>query len=160
MSLKPKKKVCKGCGNKTFIFSKGLCRYCASKNYAPLKKTRLNKVSPNKKKRKNRWPFFKRHIDKIKKNNIRCQECGGKLGSGTANVCHILPKSNHPEVEFDDNNIMYYCFECHHKFDVHISDRPKMKSFPVILKKYKRMESKLKNSRITKELKQLREYSK
>ena len=39
MAIVQKKKVCKGCGEETYIFSKGLCKVCSMRSKALLSKS-------------------------------------------------------------------------------------------------------------------------
>lgn len=66
--------------------------------------------------------FFKRHVEKIKKEKIKCQECNTRLKGNVSEVCHILPKQYFKSISKDDENIIYLCGlfseeDCHYKFD-------------------------------------------
>lgn len=135
--MKRTKRLCKECKTEQFIFSKGRCRGCAIKTYPTLNRNPI-KRRYKKKTVNGRGEFFRRHINKIPR---YCEECMGLNEGGVQNVCHILPKSVYPEVELLDSNIMYYCQDCHIKFDSSPYDRHLFKSFSKVLDRFSKIES-------------------
>lgn len=123
-----KKKICNVCGENTYIFSKGRCKICASKDYA--KKTQENKSKTpktNSVEKSNLSPFFSYHISRIEKNNI-CQICQCKITPSHFHVAHILPKSKYKSVSNNLDNALYLCTSilggngCHETFDNNQND--------------------------------------
>jgi 5-methylcytosine-specific restriction endonuclease McrA len=57
--------------------------------------------------------FFRTIWNKRKKHD--CENCGKWLGSEPLSYMfdHLLEKSKHPELKFEEDNIMLVCLECH-----------------------------------------------
>ena len=57
--------------------------------------------------------FFRTIWNKKKKHD--CENCGKWLGSEPLSYMfdHLLEKSKHPELKFEEDNIMLVCLECH-----------------------------------------------
>lgn len=160
MSLKPKKKICLGCGLLKHIFSKGKCSTCCSKplaqgkplqNRTPLKvgkgfKSRNKHSKAKKEARKGLPEFFQEHCRIISEQGHRCQNCGGPLQGSVTEVAHILPKGTFPEVMMEDDNILYLCFYggCHNKFDSVRSSRQSMPVYELAVKRVKSLLPKIK----------------
>lgn len=148
--MNQKKKICKTCGKEEYIFSKGNCKVCASRDYAnkasekPKKKYTIPKTTEkNKAKRKDEragyGDFFAKHISIIINEGRVCQECGARLQGLTGEVAHILSKSKSPEVATNDDNVLYLCFygnSCHTLFDSNLYNRKYMDVFPLAVEKY------------------------
>lgn len=93
--------------------------------------------------------FFENQINKIKLENIRCEECGCKLKGMSSEVCHIISKSTNPEVGENVNNIVYLCGmfsdnQCHSKFDSSLTDRLNMNVFPLAKNRYQLFKNEIK----------------
>lgn len=43
----------------------------------------------------------------------KCEICGRDLDWKTISVHHIKPRLTHPELEFEKDNLMALCFDCH-----------------------------------------------
>jgi ribosomal protein L37E len=134
--VKQRKKICVECGKETYIFSKGRCKFCASKSYAKKKNDRTNLND-----------FFKKEELKLSKKLI-CENCGVPLKSTfmRSNIAHILPKQRYKSVSDNPNNILYLCSfkdngnNCHSHFDFGGNkQREKMPVFQTALKKVKYM---------------------
>lgn len=129
-----KKKKCVECGEEKYIFSKGRCKFCASKTYKSLSS------SSTKRKEKSSClgKFFLQHIQNIKQNNLRCAECGEKLRGMHSEVAHILPKSQYPSIQCESLNVIYLCGhlsenQCHNNFDNFSAEKvASMKIYPYI----------------------------
>ena len=83
--------------------------------------------------------FFDKHIEKIKQNDIQCEECGISLVGDYSEVAHIYPKSRFKSIAKDDDNIIYLCGyiqnNCHGNFDRYSNKMlRKMKIFPKVKK--------------------------
>ena len=128
--IQRKKKICKVCGNEDFIFSKGMCKFCASKNYkAP---------SPSVKPKKNKMDldnFFTQKIEQLLK-------LGKSEGSGKAipyptraNISHLFNKRNHPSVAYHPDNYVFLTIDEHSELDnkcLDVNDfKELIKRFPV-----------------------------
>ena len=110
--IQRKKKICKSCGNEDFIFSKGMCKFCASKNYkvpSPSVKPKKNKMDLDN--------FFIQKIEQLIKLG-KSEESGKRIPYPTrANVCHILDKSRHPSVAYHPQNYVFLTVDEHSRFD-------------------------------------------
>ena len=107
-----KKKVCNLCGNFDYIFSKGACKFCASKNYKSLS----TKIKP-KKNKMDLDNFFIQKIEQLLKLG-KSEESGKAIFSPTrANICHILDKSRHPSVAYHPDNYVFLTIDEHSELD-------------------------------------------
>lgn len=73
------------------------------------------------------FEFFKKHVDLIKSNKLKCEECGEKLIGDVSEVAHILPKQRFKSISVNDRNVIYLCCKgssnnCHSKFDDSLVD--------------------------------------
>ena len=118
--------ACDRCGTKVPVRSKGLCPRCREQERINngtqtmlSKKHKLNKTSSktsakNREKKKVRDVYFEYHI-------ARCtssEDSGIIIYNPTkANICHLLPKSNHPSVQANLENCIYLTFTEHERFD-------------------------------------------
>lgn len=162
MPIKPKKKICVSCNTEQFIFSKGMCKGCASKTYKkpeykPLQARTPLKVGKglskgkrhsdaNKKLREGYAEFFQKHISIIKSGKRTCANCGDRLQGIAGEVAHILDKQMHPEISTDDQNVIYLCMwgnGCHNIFDSFHENRKKMKIYLQVRKKVLSLSKKL-----------------
>lgn len=72
-----------------------------------------------------------------------CEECGEYINrfapwTARAYIAHIVPKRYFESVMVHPDNRMFYCIDCHTKFDNCLSEEVKqMKSYPLILKRFK-----------------------
>jgi len=152
-----KKKICKGCETKQFIFSKGLCSFCAGKNkpysisrstisLGKNKKPITKQTSKNKEKRKTEragyGEFFQKMIQRIIDERICCENCGNQLTGHVSECAHIVSKSKHPEVATVEDNILFLCGlfsdnSCHANFDSSLSKRATLFCFSAAKEKYK-----------------------
>lgn len=104
-----KKKICKECGQETFIFSKGRCKNCSMKDYGRIKKKPA-------KKDENLEQFFDKHLQLLQQKPY-CIETNKLLTLGKIHIAHLLPKRNHKSVATSDNNVVYVSWEVHQDFD-------------------------------------------
>lgn len=93
--------------------------------------------------RKDYPEFYQKHCDMAR--GKKCEECDKKLQGNSTEICHILGKSENPELATNDDNIIYLCWECHNKFDHSRSSRRKMKVFDWAQSKLSRVEEKIIN---------------
>lgn len=63
-----------------------------------------------------KWALKKSEV--LRRDKFYCQIC---CESNSLEVHHILPKSTHPELTFDDENLITICKECHKK--MHAQDK-------------------------------------
>lgn len=138
-------------------FSNKRCKKCASIDYHKKASEKPKKIysipkttDKNKARRKEQragyGDFFEKHVSKIINEGLHCQECGAKLQGLTGEVAHILGKAKSPEVATNDDNVLYLCFwnGCHANFDSSLEKRQDMRVFPIALKNYNTLKSKLK----------------
>lgn len=94
-----------------------------------------------KEQRKDYPEFYQKHIEIAK--SKECEECKKRLQGNSTEICHILGKSDNPEIATEDLNIIYLCWECHTKFDHSRSSRRKMEVFDWAQNKISQIESKI-----------------
>ena len=104
--IKPKLKTCKGCQKETYIFSKGLCKFCATKdskkprNVSVKQQSRIKEYSKVRKEFLNNLPSNICKICSIKKITDIHHMCG-RLGSYLTDTRYFLP----------------VCRECHNRIE-------------------------------------------
>lgn len=141
---------CIDCGYLGAIIAKR-CVSCYWPHRASLKKDRSTgglKKSGGKKSGKELGIFFASQIRQIPK---ACEECGTGLSGWrsflpAAIIAHILPKreTGFPEVATEENNIMFFCPDCHTDFDNKgESHARQMKSLPIMKERLKLFYEKL-----------------
>lgn len=116
--IQRKKKICSGCGELKFIFSKGKCDFCASKTFKPIKPTTKGiKSKPKPKENKDELnQFFDKHIAILVANPYSIT--GEKIFSPSRlNIAHLLPKRNHKSIATLDENVVYLTWQEHTSFD-------------------------------------------
>ena len=127
-----KKKICIVCNNEEYIFSKGRCKKCASKDY------KIPKISPKKQKEKKaqsniRDVYFSYHIEKCRKS----EESGAVIYEpNRCNICHILPKRTYKSVQGHFDNYVYLTLDEHTRFDKLLDEmefEQLKKEFPVAI---------------------------
>jgi len=109
-----KKKICKECNTEQYIFSRGMCKFCAGKN--PKEKSGLKDI-PKKS------PFGKptgelvlfQSIWATRKHN--CAVCGTDLKVFDVwFFSHILSKGSFPRFRLYEKNIVIKCRQHHHEW--------------------------------------------
>ena len=119
----PRPKVCVSCG-KEFIYggsaTKKLCPICNRK--------RLDVGKPKKKPlRTHRKASGEAQMFQEVWNTRPhvCVNCGALLGheARAHYFAHILPKSTHPNLRLDPENIWILCIECHYAYDFQGKDK-------------------------------------
>lgn len=122
-NIKMKKKICAGCKKETYLFSHGLCKQCATKNYSiPKGKGKLKKV----KKVNNDYGYYNQ-MDLFSylwdKSNKTCWLSGESLKKfeGTDRwhwmFAHILNKGVYTLWKLNPKNIVIIHPDAHHLFD-------------------------------------------
>ncbi len=101
-----KKKICKGCNKETYIWARGMCKYCQPK--------KAMKVAPRKP--TGEGALF---LALWKIRNHTCDNCLTYLGDEPCAqfFSHILGKGAHPELRLDPRNIQILCNDCHYAYD-------------------------------------------
>jgi hypothetical protein len=146
MSIQQKSKTCKSCGESKLIFSRGRCKFCATKEDSkPLRKSSPKAAEKRLEERKDFPKFFQDAIEKLKLNPV-CQNCGGKINANYNahfNVCHLLSKGKYKSVATHPDNYVFLCSSkdpntnyCHEGFDGNIKDRPNVPVYPIAKEKY------------------------
>lgn len=151
--LKQKKKFCKSCGDECFLYSRGRCKACASKEDAkPLKKSfkPINKITTKQKeknvikkeKTKVLHQFFLDLWDERADKNgcIRCFETDIYMSPTIyrENSCcysHQLPKSQYPQYALDKENTLIVLPDVHANWEANQESCPKMLAYTKKLKK-------------------------
>lgn len=112
--IQRKKKICKECGKEMYLFSRGRCKFCATKTY-----TKPKQISDKQKKVKKvqsdiRSIYFETLISLCKKS-----EQSGKTITEPSriNVCHIFPKRRYKSVQANLDNYVYLTADEHTRFD-------------------------------------------
>lgn len=129
--IERKKKVCKVCEKLDFIFSKGRCKQCASKDYKkPQSKPKAILPTERHKKAKDAEraamsAFWASKQDEL--GYCYCKECEllgrsekqSNLGfeMNPYNVAHIISKGSNPSFRCDLRNFVLLCAEHHNQFD-------------------------------------------
>lgn len=121
--LKQKKKFCKSCGDECFLYSRGRCKACASKEDAkPLKKSfrPIKKVSEKQKeknivKKELTIQQFEMFREIWEEREHICQSCGKQLYGEPLSLYfdHLLEKSQYKELTLVKENIYICCGDCH-----------------------------------------------
>ena len=117
-----KKKNCKECGKEDYIFSKGRCKYCASKSY--------KKPGPSKNAKEKidlDTAFYK---ELWSERPHYCEECDKDLGSKWERYMfsHILSKGSQPRLRHNKENVNILCLECHQSWE--FGDKKAMRIYP------------------------------
>lgn len=114
--IKVKKKLCKGCGNEDYLWSKGFCKSCALKKGKKLVSNTPIKAKP-KAKNTELDSYFNYHIE-ILSTFGRSEESGKPIFTPTkVNICHLLDKSRHKSVSTHKDNCIYLTWEEHTRLD-------------------------------------------
>jgi 5-methylcytosine-specific restriction endonuclease McrA len=108
-------KSCKKCDFPK-VWSKDLCKNCFNKQYnskSNIKKTykkHTNKKFDTKELHEFMYQWWNKFGD-----YKHCMACNTLLPKefSTANVDHLLPKSQYPDLAFDETNFFLVCFDCH-----------------------------------------------
>lgn len=112
-----KKKICKECGEETYIFSKGRCKFCASKTYKKPNQISKKQQENKRKQSSERDVYFKYHIERCK----HSEETGKPIYEPTrANVCHIFDKGRHKSLQSNLDNYVYLTIQEHTTLDNHL----------------------------------------
>lgn len=115
MILMARKKICSDCG-KIFDDAKGHdCPKADVKRKEATERKRLHdaKNESSKMLRTTRWRKFRKYI--INRDNNRCQRCTANYGVITVEnleVHHIKPRITHPELMYDEENVITVCQTC------------------------------------------------
>ena len=132
-----KKKICKECNKEAFIWSKGRCKECSSKDWGKIRTTKnVERIEADKLRREKDLKFYT--LIWSKRIHV-CFNCNKGLGP-TPNLLyfhHIIRKSSHPEFRYDEENIVLLCGECHNQVETDISKAPKVKQLTIELLKKK-----------------------
>lgn len=104
--IQAKKKLCKGCNKETYIWARGMCRYCQPKKSINIKP---KKPTGEKALFQALWSI-REHT---------CENCLEPLGNEACAqfFSHIQGKGAHAELRLDPKNIQILCRDCHYAFD-------------------------------------------
>lgn len=140
-----KLKTCKTCGKLSYLFSKGRCKACASKeDYSPLNRLKLRKkpIIFTETEELDRW--FQERREEM---TGFCANCGRPSTKNSDqyykfSIAHILPKAYFKSVATHPLNFIELCFfhnSCHANMDHGMLDMSEMRCFDIILKRFLRM---------------------
>jgi len=126
--LKANTKKCIKCQHERILWSKGMCKSCASSNKATLTTTSSSLGnSPLKSKgliqktKGGKSPEIKAFYEALQeslKDSARSIETGAAIvGASAVNMAHIFPKESFPSVATDTANIIILTWEEHTRFD-------------------------------------------
>lgn len=132
MSLKPRKGICKECGTEQYIISR-THMLCQKHNNIRLHGSEYGKQYEwNKElseKAKEQIALDEELYEKVfnRDKYHRCKNCNTKLPSEFRDskgkvrarwrYAHILPKSTHPEIRHEVDNVISLCLKCHTQLD-------------------------------------------
>jgi 5-methylcytosine-specific restriction endonuclease McrA len=112
-----KKKTCITCKTDQFIFSRGRCKSCASReDNKPIKKVYTKQIEKNKDKALKTKELHLFMYEWWKKQPVnKCMNCGCNLPKEfcTWMVDHLLEKSQYPQFSMTEDNYFLVCFEDH-----------------------------------------------
>lgn len=119
-----------------------VCNFHASQLRVKTVSEKTRRTQQARKEQRKDYPeFYQKHIEIAK--GKECEECRKRLQGNSTEICHILGKSDNPEIATEDLNIIYLCWECHTKFDHSRSSRRKMEVFDWAQNKISQIESKI-----------------
>lgn len=93
--------------------------------------------------------FFEECVSKIKKEGLRCEECGDRLRGHVSEVAHILPKNYFRSIQTNPLNWlplcgMYSANQCHSKFDdSKVNIFKNMLIYPKVIRIFAELEDKI-----------------
>ena len=129
--VKRRKLECKSCGQERYIYARGLCGICYTKDRQAVYRER-NKERINRKEildAASLQKFYKSYWN-ANLNRI-CYECGCPIHTFRSwHIMHIIPKRLWKkylpiDIVFNPENIRYGCLSCHSNFD-NGGDSPKL----------------------------------
>ncbi|HFJ9456971.1 TPA: HNH endonuclease [Bacillus cereus] len=101
-------KICGGCGKR--VDFNATCS-CKKRNATNKKSGETDKLMKS-----YRWKQLRKRI--IERDGCICQRCLIKyniIESSELTVHHVLSRRNHPELMFDENNLICLCFTCNNQ---------------------------------------------
>lgn len=115
--------LCPFCTDKTTCVRHTEKGYKAPKVQKPIPKMSAKKkvAQPKEKAENDRMKAFYNEMLNIMPYD--CMECGNELFASTVInprtvVAHILAKAKYPSVDTNTDNIMFFCCDCHNRFDL------------------------------------------
>jgi ribosomal protein L37E len=135
-----KQKICKRCGNPSYIFSHGRCKLCATIEYTLAKdKKELNESNGELE------DWFKERREEM---TGICSNCGNPSSKKNdkfykCSIAHILPKAYFPSVDTHPDNWIELCFwgdnSCHTNMDNQLLDMSEMNCWNEIIIKFQKI---------------------
>ena len=123
--IKQKKKICKTCGEETYLWSKGNCRVCASKNYK-----KVNKISE---KQNNTNKILHTIYDIMDaRPDKKCFFCGT---TNNLTHCHLIRRSYSQKLIVHPLNIVHACLDCHTNYDDKPGERKQLPNYDKALER-------------------------
>ena len=121
--IKQKKKKCVKCGRIDYLFSKGRCKPCATKDYGGIKRTSVKKSKAKKSVRTDLDAFFTVHITRLVKTPYSFESGVFISNPSRINIAHLFPKRNHKSVATEGYNVVYLTWQEHTDFDYWLDTR-------------------------------------
>jgi len=120
-TIKPKQKICVECKKPNYIFSRSMCKTCASKTYAPIKKVSDKRMKEEFSGDESRSNLIS-DLDRIISNYVRIKEadssgvnicftCGRKFHWENLDCGHYIQRSE-SGLRFDLQNLRPQCRRC------------------------------------------------
>ena len=127
--LERKKKICRGCGELSFLWARKMCKACDYKENPP--KSDIKRTAIKYKKRETGELEFMKMVWEASAHN--CEECGVYLPEfSPAFISHILSKGAAGEHRLNPVNVNILCYAHHQQWE--FGDKKSMKIFPKNMK--------------------------
>lgn len=134
------KKVCTGCNKEMYIFAKGKCKFCVTKETKPLTKSAIQKIKKKRAVERTKqmhewflevWEKRKKFDPVVRGSYVECFESGKKLYSkyfkfNTCCYSHYLPKAKYRDYAFEEWNIEIVDPAIHDQWEIDKEKCPKM----------------------------------
>lgn len=115
-----KKKICGACEKETFIFSHGLCRFCADsvRNSNRTASVNNQRITINQ-----AWRVFSQWIKRrdCPSGSCTCISCGKTDLAKNMDVGHYIPRTQNKDLYFSEQNCNPQCLVCNRQMDGNIS---------------------------------------
>lgn len=112
------KTICSNCGRLHNFNEKCNCRKEESKRAYKLRKLQSNGVVEGADRFSSTYKWKKKRLTILKRDNYLCQRCKikyGILNGEELTVHHIKSRKNHPELAFEDSNLITLCKTCNNQ---------------------------------------------
>lgn len=128
--ITPKKKICKCCGTEQYIWARGCCKQCSSKDYK-----KVNKISDKQAEQNKILHTIYGVMDS--NTNKKCFFCGS---INNLTHCHLIRRSYSQKLIVHPLNIVHACLDCHNKFDDYPLERVLLNNYDKALERIKMLD--------------------